>query len=559
VTSLTRRARVIALAIAVVAAAAAGYLWWRNAAQAFRETGRSDPPAAQPAAGAEPFRLPDLSRLDAVVQRQVRDQHATLTKVIGDEASSSGERAEACGVFGKLLLAAEYFHEAEAAFLQAQTLAPADMRWPYYLGHVYRARQEPARSIPMFERALALAPDDVPSLVWLGDLHLASGDAAAAEVPLQRAYALQPRSAAALSRLGRVALARRDFPKAVEYLERALEVNPAATSVHYPLGMAYRGLGEAAKAEAHVKQAGDVGGVAPVDPLMDSLTGLLRGAGAFEARGMDALEARDWKAAVDNLRQAVTLMPTNAVTRLNLGTALSLAGDVRAARGELNEAVRLDPTLAKAHFGLGLLAQDEGNWREAIDRFTSAVTHEAGFVDARFTLAEALRRTGQADKAVAHYAEALRLNPAASQARFGHAMALVRLRRWAEARAVLSDAVRIHPEQPGFAHALARILATAPDAPVRDGRRALMLMEPLLAAPPSASVSETMAMVLAELGRFDEAVDWQRRAIAAATSAGQSGVAAGMQDNLARYRQRQPCRTPWRDDDPVIATVAQPR
>jgi tetratricopeptide (TPR) repeat protein len=545
------RTSVAALSIAVVIGAIA-YVWWRGGAPS---TG--DPLPAQAGAGNEALRLPDLSRLDPVVQQQVRDQHAAVTRLLENDAAAADDKADALGTLGKLMLAAEFSGEAEAAFRRAASLAPADMRWPYYLAHVYRIRQEPSRAMPMFERALVLAPDDIPTLLWLGDLRLATGDTAAAERVFQRAFALRPQSAAAASRVGRAALARRDYGRAADYLERALELDPRATSVHYPLGMAYRGIGDVAKADAHLQQASGEGDIAPADPLMDAVAGLLRGAGAFEARGMAALDARDWRTAVDNLRQAVTLNPTNAVTRLNLGTALSLSGDVAAAQRELSEALRLDPTLAKAHFTLGVLAQDEGRWREAIDRFTAAVDNEPGFVDARFTLAEALRRTGEAGEALAHYAEVLRLNPAASQARFGRAMALVQLRRYADARAVLEDAVRIHPEQPGFPHALARLLAAAPDPAVRDGRRALSLMEPLVAAQPGASVNETMAMVLAELGRFGEAVDWQQRAISAAASAGQVAVAGRMQENLARYRSQRPCRTPWHDDDPVIAVVAR--
>jgi tetratricopeptide (TPR) repeat protein len=305
-----------------------------------------------------------------------------------------------------------------------------------------------------------------------------------------------------------------------------------------------------------VRQAGTAGSVAPRDPLMDSVASLLRGAGAFEARGMEALEARDWKAAVDNLQQAVALAPANAVIRLNLGTALSLAGNGEAARRELLEAVRLEPRLAKAHFGLGLLAQDAARWTEAIERFTTAVEHDAGFVDAHFTLAEALRRTGRAAEALPHYASVLSLNPAASQARFGQAMALVRLGRYVEARRVLDDATRVHPEQPGFPHALARVLAAAPDPNARDGERALTVMQPLVSGGASPAVAETMAMVMAELGRFDEAVRWQERAIASAMAGSQDALAARLRDSLTRYRQRQPCRTPWRDDDPVMAIVA---
>ena len=510
--------------------------------------------AASPGATVRrPVALPDLSRLDAAVQQQLREQHARLTTTLDAPHSTAAERAEASGSLGMLLLAAEYFPEAERAFLDAHALAPADMRWPYYLGHVYRARQEPARAIPMFERALALAPDDVPSLIWLGDALLASGNAEEAKAPLQRAFTRAPASAAAAARLGRAALERRDYAGAIDYLEKALELDPAAASVHYPLGMAYRGRGDRARAEAHLAQASDAGSVPPADPLMDAVASALRGAGAFEARGMEALEARDWNAAVDNLRQAVRLAPSNAVTHLNLGTALSLAGDDAGARRELLEAVRLEPRLAKAHFGLGVLAQDAGQWSDAIERFDAAIEHDGEFLDAHFALAEAMRRTGRAADARSHYEKVLALNPAASQARFGLAMAHVRLGRFVDARRVLEDATRLHPGQPGFPHALARILAAAPDAAARDGARALALMQPL-AEEPSAAVAETMAMVMAELGRYEAAVQWQERAIAAA--AGRSAVAAQMQDSLRLYQRHQPCRTPWRDDDPVIAIVA---
>jgi tetratricopeptide (TPR) repeat protein len=501
--------------------------------------------------------LPDVSRLDTDVQQQLRDSHARLTAVAAAPQSSASARAEAYGTFGTMLLAAEYRHEAEQAFQMAQTLAPGDMRWPYYLAHVYRARQEPARAIAALERVLELAPDDVPSLVWLGELHLARGDPAAAQAALRRALELQPASAAAASRLGRAALAQREYTAAVDYLTRALQLDAQASSAHYSLGMAYRALGDVAKAEAQLREAREGGDdPAPADPLMEHVATLLQGAGAFEARGMDALDARDWNAAVENLRRAVALAPGNAVMRLNFGTALSLNGDAAGAERELLEAVRLDPRLAKAHFALGVLAQDAQRWDDAIARFTTAARHDPSLVDARFALAEALRRTGRFDDAVAQYRAVLALDPAASHARFGQAMALVRGRRFDAARLVLEEAIRVHPDQPGLPHALVRILAAAPDPPVRNGARALALLQPLVTNDPGPAVAETMAMVMAELGRFEEAVQWQERAIGSATAAGQRALALRMQDNLGLYRRRQPCRTPWREDDPVIAVVA---
>jgi hypothetical protein len=72
-----------------------------------------------------------------------------------------------------------------------------------------------------------------------------------------------------------------------------------------------------------------------------------------------------------------------------------------------------------------------------------------------------------------------------------------------------------------------------------------------------------MAMVQAELGQFTEAVTWQKQAIAAAEQAGERGIAARIADNLRLYEARKPCRTPWRQDEPlefqhVAPTVQSP-
>src|SRR5207245_1866666 len=95
--------------------------------------------------------------------------------------------ANAYGDLGKLLVAAEYLDAAESCFANAQALAPADMRWPYFLGHVNRFRNEPAKAAASFAQALTLQPDHVHSLVWLGEMHLAQSQPESAEPFFTRA------------------------------------------------------------------------------------------------------------------------------------------------------------------------------------------------------------------------------------------------------------------------------------------------------------------------------------------------------------------------------------
>jgi len=131
-------------------------------------------------------------------------------------------------------------------------------------------------------------------------------------------------------------------------------------------------------------------------------------------------------------------------------------------------------------------------------------------------------------------------------------MGLVRLGRYREARDRLERDVQSFPDQPGIAHALARLLAAAPDDQIRDGERAVRMVGELTKTQPRTPVLiETMAMALAEVGRFEEAVKRQSEAMEAARGAGRTDMAAQLAANLRLYQGRRPCRMPWTSDDPV--------
>ncbi len=381
--------------------------------------GRGGAPPAAPRL--RPVVLPDLSRMERPVQDQFRSAYEALARMKDDPRTPPADLALAYGSLGNLLLAAEEYEAAEPCYLNAQALAPGDMRWPYYLGHTYRGRGEPERAAAQFEQALALAPSYVPALVWLGTALLDQGRPEAAEPLFARAASIDPRSAAALVGEGRAALARREYARAVDALERALAVDPRASIAHYPLALAYRGLGDAARAEAHASRRGG-GEVGPADPLMQEIAGLLRSAVSYEQHGIRALESGDAVGAIAWFRRALELAPDNAELHHRLGTALSLAGDRPAAAREFEDAVRRAPHYAPAHFSLGVLLASSGRDAEAAERFAAAVRDEPDYAEARLQLAKAL----------------------------------VRLRRYDEAVAQLREGARRHPERPEFAQALDR-------------------------------------------------------------------------------------------------------
>jgi tetratricopeptide (TPR) repeat protein len=348
--------------------------------------------------------------------------------------------------------------------------------------------------------------------------------------------------------VGRAALARKDHTRAVKYLEEALALDSRETAAHYPLAMAYRALGAAGKADVHLRQKGDLQ-ILPTDPLMKELDELLQGAKAYDLRGGRALEAGDFAAAAAYFRKGLELAPANPSLGLRLGTTLYQMGDARAALEQFERVVRMSPEFSKAHYSIGVLMEASGRHQEAIDRFSAAVKYEPVYVQARVGLAGALRRSGRLTESLAEYEEALKIDPSVSDASLGYAMALVGLQRYQSARDLLDESIRAFPDQLAFAHALARLLAAAPDNEVRDGRRAMRMVQELLKKEQSVELGETLAMTLAELGQYEQAAAVQRDVIAATERAGRGNVARRMAENLSLYVRREPCRTPWRDGE----------
>ncbi|HJU44973.1 MAG TPA: tetratricopeptide repeat protein [Vicinamibacterales bacterium] len=494
-----------------------------------------------------PVSLPDLSKMSAPVQAQIRDAHASLITATNDAAAPAA-LADAYGTLGRLLMAADLDEAAEPCLLNAQTLAPADGRWPYYLGHLSRDRGDLAAAKTFFERSLELRPEDVASLVWLGDIELALGSADDAERRFSKALLLQPNSLSARFGLGRTALARQDYRAAVTYLQAVLTQDPEAASAHYPLAMAYRGLGDVKNAEIHLRLREDHK-ILPADPLMVELDELLESPQAYESRGIRALDQKDFAEAAALFRKGLAIAPDNAALQHRLGTALYMMGEVVSAREHFETAVRVSPDYHLAQYSLGVLLQADGRHTEAIERFTAALKSRPSHTASRVRLAASLRRTGRATDALPHYQQAVMLQPDLIEARFGHAVALAQAWRYREAQTRLAEAMKMFPDQPVFAHALARLLATAPDDRVRDGQRAMALVQEVLKQGRTLDLGATVAMAYAELGQYEQAASIQRDLMSAAEKAGLRELLPRLAANLALYERREPCRTPWTADE----------
>ncbi len=506
------------------------------------------------AGGLRAVPLPDESQLSGGQKSFYESAIADLAKL--DPSAQPNDAAAAYGALGKRLLADRFADAAEPCFANAVDLEPGRFDWIYYLAHVHRGGGRADEAIAGFERALELRPDDVAAWVWLGNTLFESAQYERARTAFDSAIELHGEAASAYLGLGRVALAEGRNEDAVAALTRTLELSPGSTIVHYPLAQAYRALGRLEQAQRHLESRGETEAY-PYDPLMDEIRTRFGGPSVSTERGGNAFANGDFDKAVEEFRRAVDAAPDVAMTHANLGSALFHRGDRAAAGAAFERALELDPSDVRVLYSLGVMSHHAGNARAEERYYAQALDRQPDYVPARLELANALRERGAHDEAVAHYNAALAVEPRRAVARLGLVMALVKLERWTEVRDALSASIEALPDQPAFVHALARILATAPDPSVRDGRRALELLNQLIqAGQQSTDVGETLAMAMASLGEFEQAVRFQTQAIEVVRRAGQARLLGPMNERLRAYREAREWSVPWPDDDPLHARPA---
>lgn len=511
------------------------------------EEASPQPPAEPQPPALVPVPEPALEDLEPAVAEQLAAAREQLATYFSHPRADPAARAEAYGELARLYHAYGLAGPAEAAYRNAHALAPEDFRWAYYLAYLLQREGRFEEAVEAYARAHSI--QETPAvLVHLAEVLLELGRLDDAETVLRRVLSGAPDSPSARALLGQIALSRGEHALAVQYLESALAAVPQATRLHYPLALAYRGLEEMEKAQEHLARRGDVG-VRPPDPLVDELEELETGERVHVLRGRTAFRFGDYQAAAREFRQAVAAEPESVPARVNLGSALGQLGDRIGAIHQFRQVLELAEDNLAAHYNLGILLGLEGEAEAAVEHLARAADLQAGDGEVQRELAKALARAGRAEEALAAYTRASGLLPYDPDTRLGEVQLLVDLGRLEEARQRLEETHALLPRSPRVVNAYARFLAAVPEPALRDGERAVELAEQLVEVEPTAAHAETVALALAEVGRCEEAAEWQQRVLEAYRQAGETARLPPVEAELARYRSGAPCRPPAGDPD----------
>ena len=237
-----------------------------------------------------------------------------------------------------------------------------------------------------------------------------------------------------------------------------------------------------------------------------------------------------------------------------LPAALASFGLELARRGQaemgvvlLSEAARLAPKAddrAEMQRQVGLIFSGQGKYEQAASFYTAALEANPRLAAAHNDLALDLVSRGDLPAALEHYAQAIKIEPQDTEAHRNMALALIAAGRLSEARSQLYETLRLKPDYVDALNDLAWMLATAPDAKVRDAHEALRLAQHAaeLTRQKDAGILETLAAAYAEGGNFAEAIGTAEAALKLCDGPSQKGTLEALRNCLQLFRASKPVR-----------------
>ncbi|MEM6638998.1 MAG: tetratricopeptide repeat protein [Pseudomonadota bacterium] len=448
--------------------------------------------------------------------------------------------------YGRLalhLMAQQQFASATDALRHAQELDAGNFRWPYLLGLTQTFAGNLEGAVALYGQALRRQPKNGVVATRLGLALIDAGKPASARSILNAPASSDTPMAAAVAGLGRIALEGEEYETAITQYERALELDPDATQLYAALANAHRALGNDAQAQVAESKAGD-GLPAFNDPIIALLEAHRQPSSEFITLGDKARDAGAPGQAAVFYDFAVAVNPRDTVAAQRLASLRETTAAKRAANAP-------EPTTASDFFERGVFFAANDQDERAIADFEQSLGADADNVATRVFLANALMRQKRFADAAVQYGTASARDDQNSELRYRQGLAWLAAGRCQRAETALLAGYELDPAALRIVQAISRLFATCE---VDDDKRqvALKYAERLYSVAPSLETSETLAMVLAALGRFDDAADYQRQAIFEALKAGRNVEDSPLSTNLNRYVEKQPASEAWPADHPIF-------
>jgi tetratricopeptide (TPR) repeat protein len=519
-------------------------------------------PALAAAQTLKPLPNPDLSKLSAAQNSELREARAHFDKVSKGQAGV--QLAEAYGDIGGFYARAGLFDAAAPAFQNAAQTVPQDDRWVYLQGVIARAQGKNSDARRYFEQAFKLNSMYLPIRMALTAELMRAGETDKASKLLDEAVASNRNEPAPLAVLGEIELRNKRYAEAITHFKEAIRLDPKASALYGSLARAQEGAGNA---EAAREAGSKAGNVPPLlnDPLVQRILPIAENSDTSASEPVDPRQpivgdavlqagAGKFDAARKALDAGLKQFPNDALLLAHYARVEIAAGNLAAARTRVNAALAADPKSILALMTQGVLLEMGNDDAGALESYRKVSAIDPRFARAHGAAGDIAMRNGRTADAIAAYRTLVNARPLDVDG-WAHLLAaeFVAGQCATSLRETGENAAK-NPRSPLFAELDVRAVSTCPAASAEQKKKALAEAEKLYngTTQDTAQIGEAYALALAANGKWEDAAQTQGASVFAAVSAGDQAAVTQYREFYQRFQGKQLPSRPWPDGHPLF-------
>lgn len=273
--------------------------------------------------------------------------------------------------------------------------------------------------------------------------------------------------------------------------------------------------------------------------------------GPYQNRGEIYREQEEYGKAIEEFNKVIELQPGDVLPLVHRAEAYLHDKKFEAALADADAVLEKQQVVA-AHRLRGEILAQLNRLDEAIAEMQQLTKSVPNQPELKMQLAMYFLINKQPQEAISEYDDVLLLDPENFLALRSRADAYLNIGKHAEAIADFEAALKVEADDTAILNNLAWVLATSPQADLRDGKRAVELATKAceLTEYKLPHILSTLAASFAESGNFDTAIEWSQKAVDMDDPENDEQLAK----ELASYQKKQP----WREKQELGSNDEKP-
>jgi tetratricopeptide (TPR) repeat protein len=270
----------------------------------------------------------------------------------------------------------------------------------------------------------------------------------------------------------------------------------------------------------------------------------------YQHRGEIYREKKEYGKAITEFTKVLELSPGDVLPLVHRAEAYLFDEKLEEALADA-DAVLEKQQIVAAHRLRGEILAQLNRLDEAIEEMEQLTKSVPNQPELKIQLAMYYLINKQPREAISEYDDVLLLDPENFLALRSRGDAYLNIGQHAEAIADFEKALKLEPEDTTILNNLAWVLATSPEAKLRDGKKAVEYATKAceLTEYKLPHILSTLAAAFAESGNFDNAIEWSEKAVAMDDPENDEQL----EKELASYQKKQP----WREKQDIGAEKAE--